>query len=128
MPQIITSGPCEPISSTSIETLWVPLASIPPFGPAEDLPGSGATAELAFVPIGQEPGSGDWHPAPWDLTGPWPAATATSPAGPYWLATILVGPAPGVVQLTEGFVEVWARISRGVEAAEIGPIARLRVV
>jgi hypothetical protein len=125
---VLTRNGCDPISSTSVEPLWVPLASTPPIGPPDDLPGLGATVDLAFVPVDEEPGAADWHPATWAAPdpGPWPPASGMRPAGPYYLAELLVG--PGHVQLDEGWLDVWARLHLGSQHPEIGPIARLRVV
>lgn len=114
------SPTCDPISSTSIERVWVPVGSVDPWGTVDNLPAT-ATVQLAFVPIGEEPAVGDWHGASWDAGGAWPDST-----GKYYLATLLLG--PGFVPLTEGWYEVWAQVTRGVEVAEVGPIARLRVV
>lgn len=65
---------------------------------------SGDTVQLAFMPAGQQPASGDWHPATWE----------TLP-GPQYNALCLVGPANGGVSLPVGVYQVWIKVTDSPE-------------
>jgi hypothetical protein len=54
---------------------------------------------MAFLTSNADPQSGDWHTASWD----------TTPSGGF-VAQCLIGPSPGVVQLTAATYWAWIRI------------------
>ena len=77
------------ISSLSVEYVHVPITSNLDTGDLNDL-----TVQLAIVPDGQEPVTGDWK------TGTW--------IGNH--AAVLVGPG-ATITLTDGTYDVWVKIT-----------------
>lgn len=79
-----------------------------PYDPSLD------TVQMAFVTIGADPTSGDWH------TGSWEAAQANNT----YFAQVLVGPANSGVVLARGTYAVWVKITDNPEipVAQVGTI------
>lgn len=63
---------------------------------------TGDTVQLAFLPFGQQPASGDWKAASWE--------TISSK----YYARCLVGPG-GAITLTNGRYQIWVKITDNPE-------------
>ncbi|MGW7001415.1 hypothetical protein ACWGCW_00960 [Streptomyces sp. NPDC054933] len=93
------------LSALSTQYIQVPVTS--------DAPNpSGYVVRMAFLPLGQQPGTSDWHTAQWVQTG----------TG--WSAEVLVGPNGGAVTATPGMWVPWVRVTATPEDVieSTGPI------
>lgn len=88
-------------SALSVETVRIPISATDDTGALVTL--TGDSVDVAFMPIGTVPSSGDWHSATWD--------SDTSVTPNLQLASILIGPSPGVVALTAAVWQPWVRIA-----------------
>ncbi len=97
------------ITRSVLDTRYValPISATGPTGAPIDP--TSDTVQLAFmpVPIGANPGTGDWH------TGSW----ATVAPGTYQ-AQVLVGPNGGVA-LAVGFYRIWVKVTDNPEVPVI---------
>jgi hypothetical protein len=104
------------ITRSVLDTRYVaiPISATGPTGAA--INPTGDTVQMAFMPQGVNPGSGDWH------TGSW----ATTSGGGYQ-AQCLVGPANGGVALTAGVYQIWVKATDNPEVPVI-PADLLQIV
>jgi hypothetical protein len=87
-------------SSLSIETIRVPVSATDDTGALVTL--TGDQVEMAFKLPGVSPTAPDW------LTAAWDSDTSVTPN--LQLASILIGPSPGLITLTPAVWQPWVRI------------------
>ena len=101
------------ISSLSLEYIHVSIAAT---SAGVDIDPTGDIVTLAFVPQGTTPAPTDFK------TGSWVQDTTTVPTTHF--ARALVGPLGGVVQLTPGLYDVYAKVTDNPETPvkKAGPV------
>lgn len=95
------------ISALSTQYVAIPVTAVTPTG--GPLNPSSDPVYFAFITTGQ-PAPGDWQGGTW--------ATTTTTNGTY-SAQILIGPAPGGLNLTPGNYQIWVRVSDNPEVPVI---------
>lgn len=107
----------ERFSALSTETVRVPVSATDDTGALVTL--TSDQVQMAFLPEGTAPGDDDWLNATWDID------SSTSPATQ--LASILIGPDSGEIELTPAIWMPWVRIHDSPET-KVGTAAQAIVV
>ena len=93
-------------TQSALSTEYVPVHVRATINGVSNADPTADTAQMAFLPVGTNPGVSDWHAASW----------TTIPATPetIYIAQCLVGPS-GTVTLTAGTYQVWVKITDSPE-------------
>ena len=105
-------------TQSSLSTEYVPVHVRATINGVSNADPTADAAQMAFIPPGSNPSSGDWRTASW--------TTIPATPEPLYIAQCLVGPA-GTITLTAGTYQVWVKITDSPEIP-VEPTGLLQIV